>query len=87
MDDRQFPSSATLDPHMSESQGEGRARRVGRGNRSRVPRIDADVLYRLLSGNNQGVAEIAYDKVAPVKRDPAGPPGPQQRRHGPVILV
>ena len=87
MDYRQFPSSATLYPHMSESKGKGRARRIRRGNNRRIPRIDADVLYRLLSGNNHRVTKVAYHDVAPVKGDPPSLPRLQQRRHWPVILV
>src|SRR5215471_10978550 len=83
----QLPSSAALYPHMSESKGEGRARRIRRSSDFWIPRVDADVLYRLLSGNNHRVTKVACHDVAPVKRDPPSLPRLQQRPHWPVILV
>src|SRR5215467_9655357 len=87
VDHGQLPSSAALYPHMSESKGKGGARRIGRSSDFWIPRVDADVLDRLLSGNNYRVTEVAYHDVAPVKREPPSLPRLQQGRHWPVILV
>ncbi len=58
MDYGQLPSSAALYPHMSESKRKGRARRIRRSSDFWIPRVDADVLYRLLSGNNHRVSKV-----------------------------
>lgn len=74
MDYGQLPNSAALYPHMSESKGKGRARRIRRSSGFWIPRVDADVLYRLLSSNNHRVTKVAYHDVAPVKRHPPSLP-------------